>query len=63
VRGLPALLQSRVMALPTRTVRPHGLSIDFEILEGDSIVGPSIERGGWEEHETRLFRSHLRPGT
>ena len=63
MRGLPALLQSRAMALATRTVRPHGLGIELEILEGDSIVGPSIERGGWEEHETRLFRAHLRPGS
>ena len=50
------------MPVSTRTVRPAGLPIELEILEGDSIVGPSIERGGWEEHETWLFRAHLRPG-
>ncbi|MFN0009176.1 MAG: FkbM family methyltransferase [Planctomycetota bacterium] len=50
------------MSSPTRTVRPRELGIEFEVLEGDSIVGPSIERGSWEEHETRLFRAHLAPG-
>ena len=56
------LLQSNDMALPTRTVRPAALGIELEVLEGDSIVGPSIERGSWEEHETRLFRAHLAHG-
>ena len=50
------------MALKTRTVRPAGLGIELEVLEGDSIVGPSIERGGWEAHETRLFQAHLASG-
>jgi FkbM family methyltransferase len=50
------------MNVETRTVRPNGLGIEFEILAGDSIVGPGIERGAWEEHETRLFRAHLAPG-
>jgi FkbM family methyltransferase len=36
--------------------------MDFEILADDAVIGPSIERGGWEEHETALFRAHLRPG-
>lgn len=49
------------MPIATRTVRPSGLPLELEILEGDSIVGPSIERGTWEEHETRLFRAHLDP--
>lgn len=47
----------------TRTVRPRELGIEFEVLAEDSIVGPAIERGSWEEHETRLFRAHLAPGT
>jgi len=50
----------------TRTVRvPHlagGRGLDFEVLADDSIIGPAIERGGWEEHETALFLAHLRPG-
>jgi FkbM family methyltransferase len=50
------------MALATRTVRPQGLGLELEILEGDAIIGPSIERGGWEEHESRLFRAHLSRG-
>jgi FkbM family methyltransferase len=32
------------------------------VLAGDTIIGPAIERGVWEEHETRLFRAHLVPG-
>jgi len=50
------------MSSETRTVRPAALGIELEILAGDSIVGPAIERGAWEEHETRLFRAHLVPG-
>ena len=50
------------MTAGTRTVPLPGAGIDFEILADDSIIGPAIERGGWEEHETRLFRAHLRPG-
>jgi len=50
------------MSSPTRTVSPRELGIEFEVLDGDSIVGPAIERGSWEEHETRLFRAHLAPG-
>ena len=50
------------MSSATRTVRPRELGIEFEVLAEDSIVGPAIERGGWEEHETRLFRAHLEPG-
>jgi FkbM family methyltransferase len=50
------------MSSPTRTVRPRELGIEFEVLEGDSIIAPSIEGGSWEEHETRLFRAHLAPG-
>jgi FkbM family methyltransferase len=47
----------------TKFARVPGLAFEFEVLAGDSIIGPAIERGAWEEHETRLFRSHLVPGT
>jgi FkbM family methyltransferase len=50
------------MSAKTRTVRPPGLGIEFEILADDAIVGPAIELGSWEEHETRLFRAHLTRG-
>lgn len=46
----------------TRTVNVPGLGMDFEILARDTVIGPSIERGAWEDHESRLFRAHLRPG-
>lgn len=46
----------------TRTVHPKGLDLDFEILAADTIIGPAIERGSWEDHESALFRAHLRPG-
>jgi FkbM family methyltransferase len=46
----------------TRTVALPGRGLDFEILARDSVIGPSIEGGGWEEHETALFQAHLRPG-
>jgi len=46
----------------TRTVKFTGTALDFEVLAGDTIIGPAIERGAWEEHETRLFRAHLAPG-
>jgi FkbM family methyltransferase len=50
------------MARATRSVRSPALGIDFEVLEGDAIIGPAIERGAWEEHETALYRAHLEPG-
>ncbi len=50
------------MSAPTRTVRPQRLGIDFEVLAGDSILGPAIERGSWADHETDLMLAHLRPG-
>jgi FkbM family methyltransferase len=50
------------MNYATRTVRPPGLGVDFEVLSQDSIIGPTIERGAWEDHETRLFLSHIVPG-
>ncbi|MBK7644306.1 MAG: FkbM family methyltransferase [Planctomycetes bacterium] len=46
----------------TRRVRPQALDLEFEILEGDSVIGPAIEQGGWEAHESALFRAHLVPG-
>ncbi len=46
----------------TRTVKLRGSGLDFEVLAGDTIIGPAIERGAWEEHETRLFLAHLVPG-
>ena len=51
------------MEFATRTVCVPGLGIDFEVLEDDEIIGPSIAAGGWEEHETRLFNAHLREGS
>ncbi len=48
---------------PTRLVHVSRLGIDFEVLADDSIIGPSIEGGSWEEHETALFQAHLRPGS
>jgi FkbM family methyltransferase len=50
------------MQLRTRLVRPAQLDLDFEILEDDAVIGPAIERGGWEAHETALFRAHLASG-
>ena len=47
---------------PTRTVTLPGHGLDFEVLADDSIIGPAIASGGWEEHETALFRAHLAPG-
>lgn len=49
----------------TRTVRVPGLGpsgMEFEILADDTIIGPAIEKGSWEDHETDLFRAHLKPG-
>jgi FkbM family methyltransferase len=50
------------MDLQTRCVRPAALGLEFEILEGDAVIGPAIEKGGWEAHESALFRAHLAPG-
>lgn len=51
------------MEIPTRTVRVPDLGIDFEVIEDDEIIGPSIAAGGWEEHETRLFNAHIKEGS
>jgi FkbM family methyltransferase len=45
-----------------KTVHLPHLGLDFDVLEGDSIIGPSIARGAWEAHETALFSAHLKPG-
>jgi FkbM family methyltransferase len=50
------------MPLATRTVRIGALDLEFEVLAGDAIIGPAIERGAWADHETALFRAHLEPG-
>jgi len=50
------------MDLATRTVSVPDLALDFEVLQDDEIIGPSIAAGGWEEHETRLFKAHLSSG-
>ena len=42
------------------TLGPSGM--DFDVLADDTIIGPSIANGAWEDHETRLFLAHLRPG-
>ena len=39
-----------------------GRDFAFDVLEDDAVIGPAIEHGAWEEHETALFRAHLRPG-
>ncbi len=50
------------MDYATRTVRLDRLGLDFDVLAADSIIGPAIEHGAWEEHETRLFLAHVVPG-
>ena len=54
------------MELVPKTVRVPGLvpggMLEFDVLADDEIIGPAIEGGTWEAHETALFRAHLRPG-
>lgn len=50
------------MSLTTKTVRLAEIGLDFDVFAEDAVIGPAIERGGWEEHETRLFRAHISPG-
>lgn len=50
------------MDFATREVHVPGLDLSLEVLADDEVIGPAIERGAWEEHETRLFRAHLEPG-
>jgi len=47
----------------SRTIELPGAGIEFEILAADAVIGPAIERGNWEQHETRLFRAHVTPGS
>jgi len=51
------------METQTKTVPVPSLGLEFEILADDTIIGPAIESGSWEDHETALFRAHLRPGS
>jgi FkbM family methyltransferase len=46
----------------TKTVKVPGLGMDFEILADDTIIGPAIEQGSWEDHETALFLAHVERG-
>jgi FkbM family methyltransferase len=50
------------MDFKTKTVRVPSLGIDFDVLADDLIIGPSIEKGSWADHETLLFLKHVRPG-
>lgn len=50
------------MDAATRLVRVEDLGLELEVLADDEVIGPRVARGTWEEHETRLFRAHLRPG-
>jgi FkbM family methyltransferase len=50
------------MDASTKIVRPKALGFEFEVLADDAIIGPAIERGSWADHETYLFRAHVRPG-
>ncbi|MFT7487252.1 MAG: FkbM family methyltransferase [Candidatus Paceibacteria bacterium] len=50
------------METATRTVPVPGLGMDFDILADDTIIGPAIASGSWEDHETALFTAHLEPG-
>lgn len=50
------------MSAKTKTVRVDHLGLELDVLANDTIIGPAIARGMWEEHETRLFRAHARPG-
>ena len=50
------------MDTETKLVQVPSLGLELEVLAADQVVGPAVARGTWEEHETRLFRAHLRPG-
>jgi FkbM family methyltransferase len=51
------------MDTATQLVQVPNLGLELEVLAGDEVIGPAVALGAWEEHETRLFRAHLRPGT
>lgn len=50
-------------AFETELVRVPSLGFELELLKHDAIIGPALARGAWAEHETRLFRAHLQPGS
>lgn len=50
------------MQTAARTVPLPALGLDFDVLADDTIIGPAIAAGSWEDHETRLFTAHIRPG-
>jgi len=53
------------MDFTPKTVHVPGLGpagLDFDVLADDTIIGPSIANGSWEDHETQLFLAHLKPG-
>ena len=51
------------MDAATKLVQVPSLGLELEVLASDDVIGPAIVHGAWEEHETRLFRAHVRPGT
>lgn len=62
LKGSGFVIESPPMDGRTRTVPVPALGIDFEVLADDSIIGPAIASGSWEDHETALFRAHVGPG-
>lgn len=52
------------MEFSTRTVSLSHIreGLDFEVLDQDSIIGPSIEKGSWADEETQLMCAHIEPG-
>ncbi len=50
------------MQFASKTVFVKSLGIEFDVLVGDAIIGPAIEKGSWADHETLLFRRNIRPG-
>lgn len=50
------------MQFSSKIVTVKNLGLEFEVLVGDAIIGPAIERGSWADHETLLFRRNVKPG-
>lgn len=50
------------MQFSSKIVKVKNLGLEFEVLVGDAIIGPAIERGSWADHETLLFRRNVKPG-
>lgn len=50
------------MQFSSKIVNVKNLGLEFEVLVGDAIIGPAIERGSWADHETLLFRRNVKPG-